>query len=103
MTRQMRSRPLSKARYWVVAVLVLAMAVAHPGRAQTPKKDEQFATSTPFAILIDSDSGTVLYEKNDDRLVDPESMAKLITVQLVFSKLKQSGIKPSDRVNIIQN
>jgi serine-type D-Ala-D-Ala carboxypeptidase (penicillin-binding protein 5/6) len=103
MTRQMRSPPLSKARRWVITALVLALTVPHAGRAQTPKKEEQFATSTPFAILIDSDSGTVLFEKNADRLMDPESMAKLMTVELVLSKLKQGDIKPDDEFTISEN
>ena len=83
--------------------MALAMAFPHAGRAQTPKKDDQFATSTPFAILIDSDSGTVLFEKNADRLMDPESMAKLMTVELVLSKLKQGEIKPDDEFTISEN
>jgi serine-type D-Ala-D-Ala carboxypeptidase (penicillin-binding protein 5/6) len=103
MTRLMRSTPLLQSPRWVIAALVLAMAVPHAGRAQTPKKDDQFATSTPFAILIDSDSGTVLFEKNADRLMDPESMAKLMTVELVLSKLKQGEIKPDDEFTISEN
>ena len=103
MTRLMRSTPILPSLRGAIAALVLAIAVPHAGSAQTPKKDDQFATSTPFAILIDSESGTVLFEKNADRLMDPESMAKLMTVELVLSKLKQGEIKPEDEFTISEN
>ncbi|HXW30224.1 MAG TPA: serine hydrolase, partial [Xanthobacteraceae bacterium] len=103
MTGLMRSTLLLQSPRWLIAALVLAIAVPHGGRAETPKKDDQFATSTPFAILIDSDSGTVLFEKNADRPMDPESMAKLMTVELVLGKLKQGEIKPDDEFTISEN
>jgi D-alanyl-D-alanine carboxypeptidase (penicillin-binding protein 5/6) len=42
-------------------------------------KDEGFQTAAPTAILIEAQSGTVLFEKNADTLVAPASLAKLMT------------------------
>src|SRR5205085_124904 len=58
-----------------LAALVLASAFA-PSFAQTPKKDDSFQISATRVILIDADSGTVLYEKAADELMEPSSMAK---------------------------
>ena len=42
----------------------------------------------PYAILMDYDSGKVLYEKNSNIAVPPSSMSKLMTIYYVFDKLK---------------
>src|SRR5205085_3601997 len=86
----------------MLAALALAGGLA-PATAQTPKKDEPFQISATHVILIDSDSGTVLYEKNADQLMEPSSMAKLMTVEVVFNALRAGRIKPDDEFIISEN
>ena len=72
---------------------MLAGLVA-PGSAQTPpKKDDAFQTAAPYAILIDADSGTVLFEKSADKLNPPASMSKLMTVELVLHTIAEGKLK----------
>ena len=85
-----------------LAALVLASAFA-PSFAQTPKKDDSFQISATRVILIDADSGTVLYEKAADELMEPSSMAKLKTVEVVFNALRQGRVKPDDEFIISEN
>jgi serine-type D-Ala-D-Ala carboxypeptidase (penicillin-binding protein 5/6) len=56
-----------------------------------PKKDE-FQTKAPRAILIDAESGSVLFEKNADELMAPSSLAKLMTAEVVFNEIKQGRL-----------
>ena len=51
-----------------------------------------FQTSASEAILIDADTGTVLFEKNADKLFAPASMSKIMTLELLFKKLKAGEI-----------
>ena len=44
-------------------------------------------------IVIDYDTGTVLWEKNADQRMTPSSMSKLMTAYLVFKALKEGRIK----------
>ena len=85
-----------------LAALVLSSALA-PSFAQTPKKDDSFQISATRVILIDADSGTVLYEKAADELMEPSSMAKLMTVEVVFNALRQGRVKPDDEFIISEN
>ena len=62
-----------------VLALLVQPALA---RAQT------FETAAPYAILVDYDSGTVLFEKDADTPFAPASMAKLMTAEYVFNELK---------------
>jgi serine-type D-Ala-D-Ala carboxypeptidase (penicillin-binding protein 5/6) len=61
----------------------------------TAKKDD-FQTAAPFVILLDADTGTILFEKNADQPTAPSSMAKLMTQEIVFNEIKQNRIKLDD-------
>ncbi|HWP15199.1 MAG TPA: D-alanyl-D-alanine carboxypeptidase, partial [Xanthobacteraceae bacterium] len=70
------------------ATFAAAVTLAFLAPAQAQKKDE-FQTSAPYAILIEADSGTVLFEKNADKLNPPASMSKLMTVELVLHTIEE--------------
>jgi serine-type D-Ala-D-Ala carboxypeptidase (penicillin-binding protein 5/6) len=56
-------------------------------------KSSDFQTTAPYVILLDAESGTVLFEKYADTPTPPSSMAKLMTSEVVFNELKQGRIK----------
>jgi D-alanyl-D-alanine carboxypeptidase (penicillin-binding protein 5/6) len=88
------------------AVLALALTVglATSAPAQAPKKDDStFQTAAPHAILIDAESGTVLFERNADQLMAPESLAKLMTAEFVFNAIKKGDLKLEDEFLISEN
>jgi D-alanyl-D-alanine carboxypeptidase (penicillin-binding protein 5/6) len=70
-------------------------ALAGAASAQTP-----INVASPHAILIDYDSGTVLFEKDADRATPPASMVKLMTVAVVLREIKQGNLKLTDEVPI---
>jgi serine-type D-Ala-D-Ala carboxypeptidase (penicillin-binding protein 5/6) len=65
---------------------LLALPTARPATAQN------FQTAAPHAILIDADSGSVLFEKAADEPFSPASMAKLMTTEIVFDALKSGRL-----------
>jgi serine-type D-Ala-D-Ala carboxypeptidase (penicillin-binding protein 5/6) len=77
---------------------------ASPGSTQAPaKKDDGFQISAPYAILIDADSGTVLFEKSADTLNPPASMSKLMTTELVLHTIGEGKLKLEDEMTISEN
>src|ERR1700674_3106524 len=101
-----RSARLGRQRGLVAAMLACVLAIGHgaPAAAQAPKKDDStFQTSAPFAILIDADSGTVLFERNADQLMAPSSLAKLMTAEYVFNAIKNGELKLEDEFLISEN
>jgi D-alanyl-D-alanine carboxypeptidase (penicillin-binding protein 5/6) len=70
---------------------------------QQTKKDEGFQIAAPTAILIDSESGSVLFEKNADMLVPPASLSKLMTTEVVLNEIQQSRLKPTDEFIVSEN
>ncbi|MGE3149865.1 MAG: D-alanyl-D-alanine carboxypeptidase family protein [Pseudorhodoplanes sp.] len=67
------------------------------------REESAFQTTTPNAILIDSDSGTVLFEKNADQLVAPASLAKLMTAEVVFEQIKLGNLAPDEEFIISED
>jgi len=95
---------LSKAVATIAAVGLMASAWAAPNSATATKKDEGgFQTSVPNAILIEAESGTVLYEKNADQLVAPASLAKLMTAEVVFNEIKDGNLKLDEEFIVSEN
>jgi D-alanyl-D-alanine carboxypeptidase (penicillin-binding protein 5/6) len=78
----------------VAALIILAVAgAAAPLHAQAAG---EFVTRAKRAILMDADSGAVLYQFNADELAPPASMSKLMTLEVLFNAMKQGKVKPDD-------
>lgn len=56
--------------------------------------------SATSAILIDEGSGRVLYQKNPDQAMVPASLAKLMTLHIVYQKLEDRTISRTDVVTL---
>jgi D-alanyl-D-alanine carboxypeptidase (penicillin-binding protein 5/6) len=73
------------------AWLILAtLALAATAGAQ------DFQTRARQALVIDADTGTVLYAKDEKALIPPASLAKLMTMEMVFRALAEGKAKLDD-------
>ncbi len=64
---------------------------------------QEFDSKAKFAVLIDYESGTVLYDKNGDQRLEPASMAKLMTIAVVFTYLQQKKLTLDDEFFISEH
>lgn len=64
---------------------------------------EAIETKARNAILVDYDTGTYLYSKDADKAVPPASMSKLMTVYVLFSKLKDGTLSLDDKFTVSEN
>ncbi|MBL6936468.1 MAG: D-alanyl-D-alanine carboxypeptidase [Alphaproteobacteria bacterium] len=71
------------------ALFVLAFLAAVPARAD-------IATTAEHGILVDYDSGQVLWAKDAFSPMPPASMSKLMTLELLFQRLKDGRVKLTD-------
>ena len=88
------SRPLLVSRFGA-ALLVLA-ALAGPARAS----DAGYETAAKQAILIDMTTDTVLFAKDADAPMHPASLTKLMTMYIVFQRLKNGSLKLDDTLPV---
>lgn len=84
-----RSNSFLRLTRWT-ACAFLALGLTGTGTA------EAIETTAKQAILIDVQTGTVLLEKNADEPVPPSSMSKMMTVYMVFERLKEKTLSLSD-------
>lgn len=52
-----------------------------------------FETPAPHVLILDHETGIVLYEKNARTPMAPASMTKIMTAELIFEKLRSGQIK----------
>jgi D-alanyl-D-alanine carboxypeptidase (penicillin-binding protein 5/6) len=62
-----------------------------------------FQVSAPYVILVDYESGTVLYEKSADTPWPPASLAKLMTMEMVFNEIRQGNLKLEEELIVSVN
>lgn len=91
---RMKSLRLSS---FFVAVMAMALAIAAPARAQL------FETKAKEAFMIDADTGSILFSKNADALIPPASLAKLMTMEVVFNAIKSGRYTLDDTFVVSEN
>jgi serine-type D-Ala-D-Ala carboxypeptidase (penicillin-binding protein 5/6) len=87
-------QPLLKWGMAAILGFAVASALAAPNPVSGPKAgDGGFQTAAPHAILIEAESGSVLFEKGADDLIPPASLSKLMTAEVVFNEIKQGRLE----------
>lgn len=75
-------------RLWAALLLTL-FTLALPAQAA-------ITTTARHAIIMDADSGEVLWHKDGFAAMPPASMSKLMTIDLLFARLKDGRVKLTD-------
>ncbi len=86
---------LNKGRSWLaIAALIAGFFVSTADLARAA--DSAFTTKAQRAILMDAETGAVLFQQNADQLAPPASMSKLMTLAVLFRAIKTGHIKLTD-------
>lgn len=59
-----------------------------------------FGLTAVSALLMESSTGTVIYEKNADQALSPASITKIMTLILIFDALENGSIRLDDEVTV---
>ena len=79
-----------------LATFLVFLALAVPSSAHAAKLE----TNAREAILLDYDTGQVLFQKNADDPMPPASMTKIMTVFLAFERLADGRLHMDDEIPI---
>jgi len=79
---------------FVLCLMLLAVDTAHA---------QLFETRAKEAFLMDGETGTVLFAKNENELVPPASLAKLMTVEVVFHAIQAGRLSLDDSFEVSEN
>ena len=74
----------------------LGLALALPAFGQ----NAGFQTKAPHAVIMDYETGEVLYEKGARAAIAPASMTKIMTADMVFEALKNGTVTPDTEFQV---
>ena len=57
-------------------------------------------TKAKQALLFDQETKTIIFEKNADDLMSPSSMSKIMTIYLLFKKIKEGDVNLDDEFQV---
>ena len=81
----------------IISILLITnlLNIQHVNGNVTPK---EICINSESAILLDYNSGQVLYEKNPNTILKPASMTKMMGLYLVMDAIQNNDIKLDDKV-----
>lgn len=82
----------------VVAPTIAAEEAKSPNAANSSNSGPALAQNAVSAVVIDAESGTVIFEKNSHQKLPPASITKVMTMLLVMEAIDQGKLKLTDMV-----
>ena len=83
-------------------ICVLFFAVLAVNQTATSQTDI-FETSAPHALIMDAETGIILFEKDARRAMAPASMTKIMTASLVFDRIRDGSISEDTMMTVSEN
>ena len=99
----MKNRAVTLLLCLMLAALSILRAFPASAEGVTPATAADFDLPCAAAILIDEDSGTVLYEKNADDRRPIASITKVMTLLLTFEALEAGRVRLDDAVPVSEH
>lgn len=79
-------------------ILMIVLAAVTPSALAEETGTVNLADDAKSAILIERDTGTVLYDKNSNEQLPPASMTKLMTMLLIMEAIDGGKLKLNEKI-----
>lgn len=81
-------------------ICTLFLTMVMPVYANEEKTSTELADKAKSAILIERDTGEVLFNKNEDEVLPPASMTKMMTMLLIMEEIEKGNLKETEKIQI---
>ncbi len=114
-TAQGRGRASMQAALAVIAMTMTVLAMmtpatalarqrrSHPAAAASPAQPDKLTAPYAAALLMEPETGTVMFENNEHKPWPTASLAKMMIAMIVAEKLADGSLKPGDRITASRN
>jgi D-alanyl-D-alanine carboxypeptidase (penicillin-binding protein 5/6) len=94
--------PMIHKRLFIVTLVLSILVMLFPEDATAARSRRYKAPGEKYrsAIVMDADKGQILYAENADRPVPPASVAKVLSLYLVYEALDEGRVNLQDKVKI---
>lgn len=82
----------------IIGVLVMVGVLVSPLAAKA-----KFESEAQFAVLMDYETGAILYDKGAHERMFPSSMTKLMTIYILMDRIKRGSFKMEDTLPVSEN
>lgn len=92
-----------KTRVLFAACILVVNVTSYPAVAQEPAAESRIETAAKQALLVDGETGTVLFQKAPDAPFPPASLAKMMTMEIVFAALRAGELRLDTEFSISEH
>ncbi len=85
----------------ILAVIVFALLLAFLPRSNVAFAEESYKARA--ALLMDYNTGEVLFEQNADERLQIASMVKIMTLDIIFDEIEKGNLKTDDEITVSEN
>lgn len=87
----------------LISTIILFIVLSLNTVSIAQDENSYFPTPARHLIIIDHDSGEILYEKNAHIPMAPASMTKIMTATVVFDRIKSGALSLSDMLDVSED
>ncbi|HEY4602560.1 MAG TPA: D-alanyl-D-alanine carboxypeptidase family protein [Cerasibacillus sp.] len=88
--------------YLFLSLLFIFISIT-PVFAQEDEQALDLASDAKSALLMERDTGTIIFEKNANEPLPPASMVKIMTLLIVMEELAKGNLKKNEMVRVSEN
>lgn len=81
-----------------IVYILLALSLFLPTFAMAEESELNLAPDAKSAILIERDTGSIIYDKNSDEKLPPASMTKIMTMILIMEAIDKGNLMLDEKV-----
>lgn len=83
-------------KVFIICLLIINLLMT----GNTALAQTQPDIKSPSAILMDANTGTILFEKNSHEKLEPASITKIMTLLVAFEAIESGKVKLTDKIKI---
>lgn len=91
---------------WTVAIIslrLIALAAVVAWLSSGAAQAAPFETKASEALMVDAETGTILFAKEPDKQIAPAALAKLMTMEVVFHAIREGRFTLDDTFTVSEN
>ena len=89
--------------YQKIIIFALAIVSFFSVNIVTANAQTVFQTSAKSALIMDADSGTIIYKHNENERLPIASMTKIMLLDIVFEQIEGGKLDLEDKITVSEN